>query len=533
MATIPLVALNVKPPAQQPDLLDSFSRLQQIRASQAQQAMQQQEAPVRQQILGQQAQTGKLALQQQQQDQKDQLAQTAAFNELDPKDPDSLPKLILKNGGSGAAAQAAQAKIQAQRLQATTILKNQADAGKATVEANKMKGDQLAGALTPLTDPSQVPDAQLPQALTQSVQGLVQNGTLDPQHAQAASQLLQSGDPAKIRQGLSLFIKTNQAQSQILQDAHVDAQTQQAKAEADKIKASTDPTSPLYAPSAAAVAMGTAPGAQQIQAGEVAQAGKKAAAEENARMPGEVALARQRQALSQGDPSAAAQLLVNGDATLSELKARGATPDFIARTLFSANRLSGGKYNAQSADAQFQVAKSPANVAFFGSAKSLTDKGGTLDQLANAAKDIPNGKIPVFNSVADVAKAATGDGPIAKYASILLGVSDDYSKVMGGGNGSDSSRAQALKLVPANASPEARAASIEGIRGAVGSQINSRIGNNPVLGRMYGTPKDSAPSAAAPSTHAFSLSAWQKANPQGDPKAAAAAAQQAGYQVTQ
>jgi len=42
-----------------------------------------------------------------------------------------------------------------------------------------------------------------------------------------------------------------------------------------------------------------------------------------------------------------------------------------------------------------------------------------------------------------------------------------------------------------------------------------------------------APAPAAPQTHAFSLGAWQKANPQGDPKAAAAAAQQAGYQVTQ
>ncbi len=203
-------------------------------------------------------------------------------------------------------------------------------------------------------------------------------------------------------------------------------------------------------------------------------------------MPGEMALAQQRQALSQGDPVAAAQLLVNGDATLSELKSRGATPDFIARTLFNARQLSGGKYNSQAADAQYAVAKSPANVGFFGSAKSLTEQGGTLDQLTNAAKDIPGNQIPVFNTIADVAKAAAGSGPIAKYASILLGVSDDYSKVMGGGQGSDSSRTQALHLVPANASPEARAAAIEGIRGAVGSQIHSRIGSNPVLQRMYG-----------------------------------------------
>jgi hypothetical protein len=196
--------------------------------------------------------------------------------------------------------------------------------------------------------------------------------------------------------------------------------------------------------------------------------------------------ARMHQAVSQGDPNAAGQLLVNGDATLAELKSRGATPDFIAKSLFAAHKLSNGQYNAQQAEAQFDVAKSPTNVAFFGSAKSLTDPGGTLDQLASAAKDIPQNQIPVFNSIADAEKAATGSGPIAKYASLLVGVSDDYSKVMGGGQGSDASRSQGFKLAAASASPEQRAASIEGIRGAVGSQINARIGNNKVLQRMYG-----------------------------------------------
>ena len=203
-------------------------------------------------------------------------------------------------------------------------------------------------------------------------------------------------------------------------------------------------------------------------------------------MPGEMALARQKQVLSQGDPQAAAQLLVNHDATLSELKSRGATPEFIGQALTAAHQLSGGKYNAQQADAEFQVAKSPTNVAFFGSARSLTDQGGTLDQLSAAGKDLPGGLIPAFNSIADWEKAATGSGPIAKYASLALGVADDYSKVMGGGQGSDTSRLQALKLVGASQSPDQRVASVEGIRGAVGSQMNSRIGKNPVLQRMYG-----------------------------------------------
>src|SRR6201999_2143035 len=131
---------------------------------------------------------------------------------------------------------------------------------------------------------------------------------------------------------------------------------------------------------------------------------------------------------------------------------------------------------------------------------------------AAAGKEIPGGKIPAFNSIADWERAATGNGPIAKYAALALGVADDYSKVMGGGQGSDSSRQQALNLVGAKQSPDQRAASIEGIRGAVGSQTQSRIGNNPTLGRMYGNPGSSAPKQQiAPTTHSFSLSAWQKA----------------------
>ncbi len=183
---------------------------------------------------------------------------------------------------------------------------------------------------------------------------------------------------------------------------------------------------------------------------------------------------------------------ISGDVAPSQLIS-SRKPEFAQQAFTAAHALSGGTWNAQSAEANFKVASSPANVAFFGSAKSLTDKGGTLDQLANAAKDIPQSQIPVFNSVADAVQAASGTGPIAKYASLALGVADDYSKVMGGGTGSDSSRAQALQLVGAKQSPNQRAASIDGIRGAVQSQTNSRIGNNTVMQRMYGTPQAAAP----------------------------------------
>jgi hypothetical protein len=212
-----------------------------------------------------------------------------------------------------------------------------------------------------------------------------------------------------------------------------------------------------------------------------------------------------QEAISDGDPNMAAKLLIDGTVAPSQLIS-SRKPAFAQQAFTAAANMQPG-WNATKADADFKVASSPAQVAFFGSAKSLTDKGGTLDQLAAAGKDIPDNQFPVFNSVADAVKASTGSGPVAKYAALALGVADDYSKVMGGGQGSDTSRTQALNLIAAKQSPEQRAASIEGIRGAVGSQTTSRIGKNPVLQKMYGSSvpgaggNQAAPSATGPNGH--------------------------------
>jgi len=190
------------------------------------------------------------------------------------------------------------------------------------------------------------------------------------------------------------------------------------------------------------------------------------------------------QAITDGDPKAAAQLLIDGTVAPSQIIS-SRKPAFAQQAFTAAAQIQPG-WTATKADADYKVASSPQNVGFFGSAKSLTDKGGTLDQLQAAAKDIPSNQLPVFNSVADAIKASTGSGPVAKYAALTLGVADDYSKVMGGGQGSDSSRTQAMNIIAANQSPQQRAAAIEGIRGAVASQTNSRIGSNAVLQKMYG-----------------------------------------------
>lgn len=458
MASIPLPALDVRPPAAQPDLLSEYQHLEQLK-----------NMPLQTQLLQQQVQEGQQNMQARQAlNQAFQGAVTKDENGQAKFDPDKLQQ----NLASGPAAYKTPEVMEG----VTKFMTSKADLQQKMMTIQQTSSDMLGSAA------SAIKAANYDPTLAHS---LLDTLPPSPQTNQLRQQI---DNPQALKQMVDTAIQNSPKQRELAAtETTAAARKQTAQADADKLAASQNPQSSLYAPSPASVALGTAPGAQQIQQGEARQAAIKAGAEEQARMPGEMALAAQKQALSQGDPKAAGQLLVNGDATLAELKSRGATPDFIARTLFAARQLSGGKYNAQAADAQFDVAKSPANTGFFGSAGSLVSKGGTLDQLEAAAKDIPQGQIPVFNSLADAMEKAKGSGPIAKYASLMVGASDDYSKVMGGGTGSDSSRSQALNLIPANASPEARAAAIQGIRGAVGSQMESRIGGNPTLQRMYGS----------------------------------------------
>lgn len=203
-------------------------------------------------------------------------------------------------------------------------------------------------------------------------------------------------------------------------------------------------------------------------------AGKKATIEANA-----------RQVAAQGDPNTAGHMLADGSLTLADLKSRGTTPQYITKAVAAAQKEK-PSYNPADEVIAESVAKSQGAQQFFGSANSLINKGGTLDQLEAQGKRIPANQWPVLNAVEDWQKLATGKGPLAGYAATALGVADDYGKVMGGGTASDHARDAALKLFAAANSPEMRADAIKATRDAVQSQRDGRIGNNQFLKRLYG-----------------------------------------------
>ena len=300
MSTIPLPALDVRPPEQMPNLIGQYGQLMAIKNQQAQQAQQQAMYPLQQQQAQQQVQSGAIDLQQQQMKLKDAQAMQATMQQwVQPKaqgatppaqdsstgatltptqgvqasapNYDDLVPIAIKNGASFQAVQGLQQHVLQMKAQAATIAKDQAQAGEAGASTLQKKNGMIVDAISGL---SGVPDEQLPQAIQQTAQQLAQQQLFDPQHVQQAQQLaaIAQQNPQQARQQLSVMAASLGGFSKLVDDA-----TKQLDLKNDQGK--TDPNSPLYAPTAASVAMGTAPGATQIQAGQAAQAGRVAQAE--------------------------------------------------------------------------------------------------------------------------------------------------------------------------------------------------------------------------------------------------------------
>jgi hypothetical protein len=284
MSSIPLPALNVRPP-EQTDPTAQYVRLSELMNQRALNAQQVQGA----QLENQQRQ---LALQ-------DQQAQTAAMHQWDGKSLDDLPGLILKNGGSANAVFGARNQILSQK---TALTKLDTD----TLANTAKKNDMLLGKLQSVTAGD---DQGLSQRLSSAIQDSVQSGLVDPQHAQAVAQLANL-PPDQLRSQLGIFEKNfmgqaaqfeqeNSRRKTAAEESTANAKQLTAQTEAGRFQAQQNPASPLYSPTGAAVSLGASQGnptMQAIQTGEAKQAGAKAGAEAAARFPYELQLKQQEMA---------------------------------------------------------------------------------------------------------------------------------------------------------------------------------------------------------------------------------------------
>jgi hypothetical protein len=459
VASIPLPALHVNPPAEQPNLLNQYAQVLGIK-------QQQQERALQIQATQQQNEQRQVAVQDQQK-----------LRDLYVKHSGDLDKVIADAPTAGVSPQSVNAlAVHNADLKTKMVQVDSATLANAQTQADLVQGAHDAVDKAPAAEKPAVYQAQL-QALTAAK---VDTSKFPPQYPGDETFKFLGATVKGHKQQIDEALKASEARKN-------DAEA--AAAGGVGMKQMND-----------WLAKNPGKGPADYQTFTVNQSRESEILKETdprvlrSKMNLAASEAQVQQAIKNGSAKDAGKLLAGGFVAPSEITAR-ANPSFLVQAVNEARKLQ-PDFNPQKAEADFNVAKSPGNLGFFGSAKSLTDKGGTLDQLAAAAKDIPQHDIPVFNTIDDAVKAASGSGPVAKYASLLVGVSDDYSKVMGGGTGSDSSRAQAFQLAKMSASPDQRENAIAGIRGAVGSQINSRIGNNKVLKNMYGQQTDSDPFAA-------------------------------------
>jgi len=278
MATIPLPALDVK---QAPNPLDTYAHIIGIKSMLLQQQGEQQQ----QEIMGSQLkdiQAGRAIL--------NELASNATDSGKSPT-PQDVYRVAGKYGASATAASAIANGMLATQQHVSDIAKNDAATQASQLDTQIKRTDQQRGRLQSIING---PTADKQANWEKEIADAEANGFLKP----GTVSNVYPGDEAAQALADHWALGSVLAKEATEKLSATGSYLRGATA-ANEFAAKQNPQSPLYSPSNAAVAMGTAPGAQQIQAGEAAQAGKVAGAQAAARFPYEKQLEGIRQQVAQ------------------------------------------------------------------------------------------------------------------------------------------------------------------------------------------------------------------------------------------
>lgn len=161
----------------------------------------------------------------------DSQAMTQAMHDWDGKDPDALPGLLTKRGGSANAVMGLQKSVTDRKTQLATLDKDQL--------ANMAAHHDAA--LGVLDTAKNVPDDQLSQHIATSAQSLQASGHLSPQEAQNVIQHSQSMPPDQFRPWLDVYEKGLKGEKEQIAQANTERETkvkeQNAASEAQKANA--------------------------------------------------------------------------------------------------------------------------------------------------------------------------------------------------------------------------------------------------------------------------------------------------------
>jgi hypothetical protein len=123
--------------------------------------------------------------------------------------------------------------------------------------------------------------------------------------------------------------------------------------------------------------------------------------------------------------------------------------------------------------------------------QSLTGEGnknnsGTFKQLEDKFNDLGNTQIPKVNDIFNWLSTNSGQPGVPAFDATLLGVADEYGKILGGGVATDSSRNEAKAIISKAFSEQQGKAALNAIRGTLANRQNAMVGQNRYLAKQYG-----------------------------------------------
>jgi hypothetical protein len=193
----------------------------------------------------------------------------------------------------------------------------------------------------------------------------------------------------------------------------------------------------------------------------------------------------------QGDPVAmqyTAESLANATQDPSQLPKRGKGQVYEGM-LAAANKYSwenyGKGFDAAQRQTNYKYANQKTTQDTLKMVNAIRDNNGSLDIAMRAAAGLPSMNEQTLNKVFNIAKTEFGDEKTTNFHTAMLGLADEYSKVMGGGTPTDTGRQQALDIMKDIFSKKQQQGAAYQMRADLDARSRALIGNNIYLQRQF------------------------------------------------
>ncbi len=179
--------------------------------------------------------------------------------------------------------------------------------------------------------------------------------------------------------------------------------------------------------------------------------------------------------------------LVEGNMDPSQLSKR--SKDYNQK-LEQANQYSmqkfGKPFDIAQAQTDYTYAKNAQTQNTLKMIQGMVEPGGAIEIAQNAARNLPKFNNATLNKVFNAAATEFGSTDATNFHTSMLGLADEYSKIMGGGTATDTGRQQALDILKAAYSKNQLAGAIQVMRNDIAARQKAMIGDNRYLQKQFG-----------------------------------------------